>query len=481
MERQIAWCLSAVLATSAAWAQPFRGGDSDADARRARLAALREASEAQDAEYRLLYGNDDAFLVRPGLLADRTRRTVTLRGYATGLGGNDPIEFFVIGPASGKAYESLAVSMAKPSDVRAGLEFIGVPPGRGVNYLRNRFFPKGERVRMTFRWRVTEQDGTVSPVTARAEELLLLRGPDGTVSDRTLPLSGLVFTGGVFLPPSEPGGAERFFADEGDPGSIASNYNEPTTVLDLPVLARQSEVYRSRVVNPAFGLTCATPVEIVLEPERGPADPPRVIDLRLDVEGGPELPALRFTLTDPATGESQATSGSAETVLGVISNLVEAGREPFVQVSPGPALPLGTVRGLYGFLGALQAQAGLRIEPPEDGSGHLFFEAFLPDERFRTPENRVWQPVELRLSPDGTAVLRDYSERTLTAPGEARFTFADTPVPDPEALRTLLAERLEQRRPLAIFAQTGLTYGDLLRWTQPAVTSDWIVWVYLEP
>lgn len=481
MLRQIALCCLVVLAAPVASGQPFGGGDNDAEARRAQVAALREASEAQDAEHRVLYGNDDAFLVRPGLLADRTRRTVTFRGYATGLGGNDPIEFFVIGPASGKAYESLAVSMAKPSDVRAGLEFIGVPPGRGVNYLRNRFFPRGERVRMTFRWRVTEQDGTVSPVTARAEELLLLRGPDGTVTDRTLPLSGLVFTGGVFLPPSEPGGAERFFADEGDPGSIASNYNEPTTVLDLPVLARQSEVYRSRVVNPAFGLTFGTPLEILLEPDRGPDDPPRIVDLKLQVDGGPELTSLRFTLTDPATGESKATSASAETVLNALSVAVESGREPFVQVWPGPTLPLGTVRGLYGFLGGLQAQVGLRIEPPEDGSGHLFFEAFLPDERFRTPENRVWQPVELRLSADGTAVLRDYSERALTAPGEARFTFADTPVPSPDALKGLLAERLEQRRPLAIFAPTTLSYANLLRWTQPAVTADWIVWVYLEP
>lgn len=460
----------------------------DVEARHAAVQRLREASAATDRKNELLYGNDDRYLVREGLLADRTTRTVTFRAYATGIRGNDPIEFFVIGPASGKAYEAIAVSLARPSDVRAGLEFIGMTPGRGVNYLRNRFFPKGERVNMTFRWEVAEADGTVSRVSARAEQLLLLRGPDGELTGTTLPPTGLVFTGGVFLPPDDDG-TVRFHADVTDPGSIASNYNEPTTVLDMPALARQSEVYRSRVINPAFPLDFATPVEVVLEPQQPIDAPPRVVDLTLTATGGPELTRLTFNLDSP--GETDAgrprislDSGTLPALLGAVAALREAQREPFVTVLPADDLQLRTLEQLYRLLAGLQSDDALRLEPPPEtpaGEGHLFYEAFLPDPRWRNPEDRTWQPVELRWRDDGTVVLRDYTERALAPRGEARFTFAETEVADPASLQRLLAERVQQRRPLAIFAPETLTYGQLRRWTAPAVTPDWVVWVFLEP
>lgn len=491
------WLAVAVLVAAAATA-PAQVASEEA-ARHAAIKTLQDASAALDRQHQLLYGNDQRYLVRPGLLADRTQRVVTFRAYATGLTGNEPIEFFVIGPSSGKAYEAIAVSLALPSDIRAGLEFIGMSPGRGVNYLRHQFFPKGERVRMTFRWEVTGNDGTVSPVSARAEELLVFRGPDGRPTETTLPLTGLVFTGGVFLPGAD-GNPPRFHADVTDPGSIASNYNEPTTLLDLPVLARQSEVYRSRIINPAFAMAFATPLEIVLEPERGPGDPPRVVDVTLDVRGGPDLTTLTFSTTTslpPATADTlAATVAEARDLAGVLRMLTalqQQQHEPFVTVVPGDEIPLRTIRQLYGLLAGLQGDAGLRLEPPpmnapaepsppaSAAAWHLVYEAFLPDERLRQPDERTWQPVELRLTAHGPAVLRDYTDRIPASRQEPRWTFTDTPVPDAQRLREMLAERVLQRRPLAVYAPENLTYGRLRAWLAPAVGADWVVWVFLEP
>jgi hypothetical protein len=453
--------------------------DREYSALQARIAEVRQESADRDEKNRQRYGDDASYLVRPGLLADKAARTVTVAAYATGLSGNDPIEFFLIGPASGKAYESVAVSLAKPSDIRAALEFVGVPPGRPVNYRMNRFFPRGERVRMTLRWEDASPDGNLSPVSARVEEMLLLRNADGSPSQATLPVTGLVFTGGVFLPPEQPGGEERFLADLGDPGAIASNYNEPTTVLDLPAMARQSEVYRSRVVNPAYSLKPGQKVTVVLEPA-SPADAPaRVVDLKLAAKTGQsgDLRDLLFTLTSPGLTGLPADAPSGD-LLAALTRLIDAGQEPFVMVEPAAELPLSTVRQLYTLLAALQTDNGIRLEPGTPA--HPFYEAFLPDEKLRDPANRLWQPVELQISSDGKAVLRDYAEKNLTAPGEARYTTTDTPVATPDSLKDLLAARVDQRRPLAVYAPKDLTYGDLQRWLAPSLGQDWILWVYLE-
>jgi len=452
------------------------------DSLRQRISLALADANALDEKNALRFGTDDNFLLRPGLLADRKSRVITLSAHATGLSGNDPIEFFLIGPASGKDYESLAVSFAKPSDVRAALEFLGMPPGRPVNYAKSHFIPKGERVRMTFRWEEPSPDGNVSQRSARVEELLLLRDPGGKPSDRTLPLVGLVFTGGRFLPPEAPGQLPRFLGDLGDPGAIATNYNDPTTVLDFPAFARQSEVYRTRVINPAAQLAPGQPLTITLEPDRQPDAPPRVLDLALTVSGAAtsDLKDLAFTLT-PAGGTPLTTSAPAADLLAALTQLATDHREPFVTVLPSPDLPLSTVRKLYALLSALQTDNGIRLEPPSGISpAHPYFESFLPDEARRDPAKRLWQPVELRLSANGTATLRDYQDNNLAAPGDPRFTSQDTPIPTPADLETLLAARQDQRRPLAIYAPANLPYQSLLKWTPPALEQDWILWIYLE-
>lgn len=433
---------------------------------------LREAARAKtsafvrawDEKNRSDFGSHADRLVRPGLMADRKRKQVTLKATATGLEGTGPVEFFLIGPGSSKGYEAVAVSFAVPSDVVAGLEFIGLKAGRPVDYGRMRFWPKGERVRMTFQWEEPGPDGTVSRRSARAEEMLALR------SGHAMPLTGLTFVGGQWLPPDKEGGPKRFYGDLGDPGSIASNYNDATTVLDLPVQARQGEVYQSRIINPANRLAPGQLLEITLEPDSPGMT--RVTDVTLTVAGGKELAGLKFTAR--AGTQLLADAATPAAFVEAMTKLV-ADKEPFVTVEPTAELPLTAVRQLYVFLQALQGEQGLRLEPPS--AGHLFHEAFTPDEAMRDFRKRFWQPHEVRLSPDGNILLRDFEERPGTANAP---TPKDNPVGGAMELKKMLADRADQRRPIAVYAPGTLTYGELMKVLAPALPEGSVVWVFLE-
>lgn len=451
--------MAVLLAASVVRGQ-FESSDGGLEARKT---AVKEEVRAWDEQNLLKFGRDEQYIVRPGLLVDKRQRTILVKGFATGLGsmenggrGTEPVEFFLIGPSSGKGYEAVAVSLAQPSDIHRGLEAIGLEAGRPVNWARMQFWPKGERVKMTFRWKEANPDGTVSQRSARAEEMLVDRA-----SRKPLPLTGLVFVGGIWVEPERPGGEKRYYADLGDPGAIASNYNEGTTVLDMPVQARQSEVYQTRMVNPANRLKAGTPVEVLIEPDS--REFKRVKDVRLEVAGGEEVGAMTFSL------EGQSLSG--EGLIGAFQKMQGEGREPFVAVIPGEEMTLRGVRRMYALLRGLESDRGIRLEPP--ASGHLFHEAFDPDEDLRDWKKRIWQPVEVRFV-GGVVVLRDYREEA----GETKFV--ETQAESAEKLGKMLKERAEQRRPIAVFAPGGMRYGRLMSWIALGLTEQSVVWVYLE-
>lgn len=478
-----AWTVLVVLAFGAA-AVASTQFENPGSAIEAKKAAVKQDVRAWDEQNALKFGNDQQFIIKPAMVVDKKARTVTLRGYATGLGNpdpdsggaggggsgrpSDPVEFFLIGEASGKGYEALAVSLAKPSDIHAGLEAIGLPAGRPVNWARMQLWPKGERVKMTFRWKETNPDGTVSDRSARAEEMLVDRR-----TGKPLPLTGLVFVGGLWLPPEKEGeavggggggggGQKRYYADLGDPGSIASNYNEGTTVLDMPVQARQSEVYQSRIVNPAHRLKAGQAIEVLLEPEYPQGL--RVADVIVKASGKGELRDVKYEVN----GQTLDTTKLIET----FQKLLGSGKEAFVTVNPDDEMPLQGVKRLYGLMRAIEGEKGIRLEPP--AKGHLFHEAFDPDENLRDYRKRTWQPVEIRIAASGVVTLRDYRDDA----GELKFD--DTAVESPEKLAELLKARSDQRRPIAVFAPAQLEYGKMMHWLRPGLTEEMVVWVYLE-
>ena len=90
------------------------------------------------------YKDDGAWLVLPGLVADRKRRRIELAVESAGLGRDAPCEFAVIDETSGHGYEALLISFAKPSAVHQALRFIGQEPGEPYDPDALRFWAKGE-------------------------------------------------------------------------------------------------------------------------------------------------------------------------------------------------------------------------------------------------------------------------------------------------------------------------------------------------
>lgn len=410
--------------------------------------------------------------VRPGVTADRVARRVVVAAEATGIGAREIAEFFLVTRESGHDYEAIAVSAARPSDIYKALEFIGLPPGRAVDRDAHCFWPKGERVTATFR-ALPEGSG---PGAVRAEELIL-----DTQTGRTLPSAGLVFVGGPVRVIDPDSGKRSFAVDVLSPGSIAANYNEPITVLDVPRWAPQGAVYSQQTVNPAYVFEKGRRLEIVLEPELG-AGRRRVadVDLGLDMSGGAvngTRPVYTLRHDDVETRTTNATD-----VLRAFSTMVDNDRDPFVALRVGDAVPLGTLREICRLLASIESDRGIRMEPPP--AGNFYFKAFIPDPSLGARDTRLMQPWELRLAVNAAGALqavmvrideewRDDRPRPVLHP-------QPHPVADPAAARALLDADPEGLPVLLVYAPPTLTHGVLMSWLRPAVTTHPTVHVFLD-
>ena len=195
-----------------------------------------------------------ATLTLPGLVANRQEHWVRVSATATGLQESSPVEFLLIGPNSGKDYEALATSLAKPSDIHKALVFIGMQPGTPASQYECRFWPKGERVRITVEWK----DGAAVPAQGSnaAANVSITTGGVRRISGESLvfdkragkqlPQDGFVFVGSAWEKSREQPAQTVYAADTFDPCSIVSLYNEKGTVFDVPRQAPQGRVYDSQ-------------------------------------------------------------------------------------------------------------------------------------------------------------------------------------------------------------------------------------------
>ncbi|MBN1270570.1 MAG: hypothetical protein JXB04_13350 [Kiritimatiellae bacterium] len=447
------------------------GGEAPApSAPRDNRAAVRELNE----EHLGLHAEDPDVMVRPGLLADRRGKWVRLWGEAIGVNPHDPVEFFLIAENSGKDYEALAFSFARPLALHRALEFIGLHPGQPVDYDRMRLWPKAERVRMTFEW--TDRDGELQ--RAAPEELIV-----DTRTRRTLPVMGFAFTGSLWVEDDGDSTQKVYAAEVYDPLAIASAYNEPLCVLDVPRRAVDGQVYGYQKANPDRLLPKGALLSIRLEPEYKDGRT-RVADLTLKVSPrkgahGRSLPEMLFAL-ETAAGQSAARGNGLKHILAAFGRLTKDGRDPFVSVAPGRDLPLEGVRALYDFLSGIATDNGIRLEPP--AAGHLFYRAFLPDESLRDRANRPSQPWELRLAlsngvPAGELVR--ITEIWKPEKETPEIETAPEPVADPAALEASLAAQPPDIPILLIFAPGEMHYGVLMEFLGPALPRFPTVYVFL--
>jgi len=418
------------------------------------------------------YGTNANYLVRPGLLADRARKQVRLNAESAKLNAADPVEFPLIAQNSGKDYEALAVAFAKPSDVHDALVFIGLTPGCPVDPGAFRFWPKGERVRMTFVYR----DATNTLRTATVEHFIL-----DSRTGKTLPDEGFAFTGSTRVPaPGTEGTATVYAADVYSPNAIAVVYNDSTAVLDVPRRVSQNEVYSYQVPNPALPLLPHQLLEVVIEPKDANA-PNRVHEYVLQVRPSPSTPGdAALELTD-SSGTVISTNRTARGLASALDRLVAEGQDPYVTVVPGDALPLSALGGVCGSLDSLENGGKMRVEPPP--KGHPYYKAFLPNEKFRSRKERTIQPMELRLgegtaSPTGT--LTFIEEKWNPETDVSVYTETNCPVASPKELADLLG-RKNAPSVLLVFASADLTYGALRTSIEPALDRRLILYVFLPP
>ncbi len=414
---------------------------------------------------------DDAHIwIRPGIRADRKTREVILWADATGLAAENPLEFLLISESSGHDYEAVAVSYAMPSDVRTALEFIGVPAGAPVNPQALRFFPKGEPIAIYFEWTV---DGET--VEWRAESLVRdLR------TQASLPTEGFTFVGSRWI---ERDGEQRLAADVLGPNSIVSLYNETTTVLDMPTVARQSEVYGFLQPHPERIPPIGKLLSVRLTPARAP-DTPQVANLTLRMESGDSARPIHLHLAEPVSSEVLHETPSLDAVLVALSEIRASDRMPFVQLELAGDVPLNEIRDLSRILQRLEQDQEVQVEPPPEREP--YYRAFIPREQHRERANRPSQALELNLqhgdTPDALEVvlkeIRDVRERREDEP---LLEVTPHPVESPSDL-VALVETIHHRLPVMIvFAPEDLLYERLLEWIQPIMDRHPTIHIFMTP
>ena len=467
---------------------PARYGD-----RPKHAAGAKTAYQANLAKYQ---GAADV-LVLPGLVADRQAKRVEVMAEATGLTAETIVEFLIIDAGSGKGYEALMWSFARPSDVHRALEFIGMTPGKPFNPPKLRFWSKGERVRVSID---TGDELGANSRPLRLESLVMDK-----LTGKPLPEAGFVFAGSFMVEKSGEKPGRAYAADVLDPKSVASIYNDPTAVLDVPRHARQGAVYGSQVVGPEYDYAKHQLVKIILEPEYKDGRR-RVVDLVLQVrrsavkappdsgtaDGTGSGATVEFLLTD-AAGKAMTEKPRLPAVLGVFGRLIRQGRDPYVSICFDAELRLAEVRQVCRFIGAIDSESGIRVEPP--APGQLYYQALLPDVELLDRESRIADPWELHLvwsreraQQEITGTLTLHESAFVSGESKPKTKTTTFGVETPGTLRRQLdadAARRQAagRRPgppiLLVFADADLTYGRLIEFLGPALTTHNLVHIFL--
>ena len=394
---------------------------------------------------------------------------------ATGIGPKDIVEFFLIAQNSGHDYESLATAFAAPGDVHRALEFIGMESGRPIDAQKMRFWPKGERVIASVA--ALPPGPAFGPV--RFDKLVI-----DSRSGESWSEGGLVFVGSELVDSLQRPGEKVYAADVQGPNSVASTYNEPTTVLDVPRRAVQAEVYGRVAPQADFMLPTNRLLEIVLQPEYTDGKR-RVAELDLTARAEAEskvktLNELIFDLTG-AGCKKRLRAAKLNDVLEDFVSLVRDGHDPFVTLCFDDALPLGVIHELCAVLSSVETERGIRVEPPAEGQ--LYYKAFVPNEQNRRREERISQPWELHLRRDGSkiaAVLMHIEQVWKDDSIRPDLKITERAVATASDLIKALAEMGKGIPVILVYSPPDITHGELIELILPARATHPVIHVYLE-
>lgn len=415
------------------------------------------------------FGADSNFMIRSGLLADRTGRWVRIEAEACGHKTPTPTEFFLISTRSGHDYEAIAVSFASGRDLHSALEFIGLPVGQPIDTAARRYWPRGERVRAEFSW--SDSNGEHR---ATAEQLILDQR-----TGQALPSKGLIFTGSrvARLPGSDQSG---YAADEIEPQAFAANFNHPDVLLDVPRQVAQGEVYSHLVPHPDFPLRVGQPLFITFTPEY-PKGRLRVQNLTLTVQPPSTNDDAKpvFNLTgDPA---NELTNAPLASLLAAFGRITDAGKDPYVTLKFADNLNLRDAQAVARLVASIEGENGIRIDAPPPGD--FYYRALISQESLRPRANRPTQPWEFhwpsRNLGNATGTLTRLEEEWQDARNDYALIVRDFPVSQPHEISKIL-EREGGTRVVFVYLPPDTPYHAIRTWLQTIQPTHPTVFVYAE-
>ena len=445
------------------------------------ILSVREVNLARVKEGNIIrlrdFGKQPDFLVRPGLLADRTGHLVRVCAESIRLKPGDPLEFPLATMESGKDYESLAISFASALDIHEALDFIGLKAGRGTDPSHLQFWPKGDRVKVVFHYQ--DSSRTNSGIQHIPVERLVL----DTRTSKPLPETGFTFTGSSWEPATEPATGKVYAADAFSPGAISALYNESFAVLDVPRRTSQGEVYTYQIPNPDFLLPSNQLIEITMEPFFKDGQPHR-IDCTLTVAPATSSKTnsdLFYCLQESAGKEVLNTNQTIQGFLATLGRLSAGIEEVFVTVHPDNSTPLDSLQKMARLLNTLDNEKGIRIDAPPPGEP--YFKAFIPNEQHRNRENRPEQAGELHLHTSSGITTGElvWVDRAWKG-DDSTPIFSETriAITSPKALSATFAAKSEPPAVMLVFAPGTLRYGVLRDYIAPMLQRKMILYIFTD-
>ena len=354
-----------------------------------------------------------------GVFFDREKRTVNFLVEACGVGENDILEFFIIGPMSDRAYESFAVSVASPALIADAVEKIGVGRGVPVSPFDARFWPQGEKIDIS----IAEYDGKrgeMKPFKAFIRDKAAAEAGDVFASK-------FVWTGGERHPD----------------GSLVAATNIPCSVMSFYNLG-QSAVLLNGVFDQSATYGRFSPVKTY--------KPGDLLEVRFSWDG-------KNTVQDRTV---EVDSSNVKKTVNALHADSKSGDDIFVKVAFGKNVTIAEAKKISEAFSMLDGN-GIKLNGC--AQGQFFVKSFLPDDSWRNRAGRLFQPFEIHLKPDGTKTFVFIEEDWSGDGMDPVLKPKETPFKDWNEVPRLIAGTGEQGAKvfvLLVYAHSSMTVGDIL-------------------
>lgn len=277
----------------------------------------------------------------PSLLAAAYTFTAT----ATGVDKNTPLEFFLVGGNSDRAYEAMFVLDEPIEDFCKNLEKAGFPRGKPINAGKCVLWPSGVTLKL--------EPGI--------ENFVDTAQPDGSAV--TLP--GLVYTGGSRESDGKPVAAADM------PAALFALYDCPQSPIQFNGSFEQSLVYGWHKAKETLKKGARRTFKLTWDEKTKP------IPLKLEFTPGNQLSIVKTLQETAQKGEVDALVSFGDTLS--VEEAIAAARA--LEVIDSPKVKINGVK-----------------------AGKLFYRAFLPLVKWQERQERLNQPFELTLA-DGSEKL----------------------------------------------------------------------------